>query len=99
MDDIVSSGIITTDFCKDSSKNTYALQNLRSTAGTVKLTAQWKPVNYNVSVNYNGGSHNVSNDNASALLLSQTLIMWQHTIKKCHFPSRRGKAIHLPAGK
>lgn len=72
MDDIVSSGIITTDFCKDSSKNTYALQNLRSTAGTVKLTAQWKPVNYNVSVNYNGGSHNVSNDNASALLLSQT---------------------------
>ena len=72
MDDIVSSGIITTDFCKDSAKNTYALQNLRSTAGTVKLTAQWKPVNYNVSVNYNGGSHNISNDNASALLLSQT---------------------------
>ena len=50
MDDIVSSGIITTDFCKDSAKNTYALQNLRSTAGTVKLTAQWEKKSLNINL-------------------------------------------------
>ncbi len=36
-------------------KNGKAVKNLRSTAGTVKLYAKWKPITYKIAFNANGG--------------------------------------------